>query len=99
MKGVFLMNYIKKMYNKKIKYFFMISHGLPYSITILIMLFSNSFYINNSLLGNLIYISMLSPLFAALFIIFCFYDKNKKQNYSKRIFDFKRMVLLQTSGS
>ena len=77
----------------------MISHGLPYSITILIMLFSNSFYINNSLLGNIIYISMLSPLFAALFIIFYFYDKSKKQNYSKRIFDFKRMVLLQTSGS
>ncbi len=69
----------------------MISHGLPYSITILIMLISNSLYIDNSLLGNIIYVSMLSPLFAALFIIFYFYDLNEKTDFLKSIFDFKRI--------
>ncbi|MCF8008813.1 MAG: CPBP family intramembrane metalloprotease [Halanaerobiales bacterium] len=77
--------------NKRIKYFFLISHGLPYIVTILLMLIENSFYINNSLSKIIIYGSMLSPLFAVLFMLYYYYDKKEKQYYLKSIIDFKKI--------
>ena len=76
---------------KKIKIYFLISHGIPFFITILAMLFTNTLYISNSIWANLIYISMISPLYAALFIIYNFYDKEKRIKYFKSFINFKQI--------
>jgi len=76
---------------KKIKIYFLISHGIPFFITILAMLFTNTLYISNSILANLIYISMLSPLYAALFIIYYFYDKKKRIYFFKNMINFNQI--------
>lgn len=76
---------------KPIICFFLISHGLPFFITGLFMLIEKSFYITNPLYGKLIYIGLLSPTFAALFIIYYFYYKEERKNYWFSVIDFKRI--------
>lgn len=86
------MNNLKNNHNKKrIRLYFLISHGVPFFITILAMFFANSLFITSSIWGNIIYISMLSPLYAALFIIFYFYNKEQRINYFKSIINFKQI--------
>jgi predicted glycosyltransferase involved in capsule biosynthesis len=76
---------------KSIKYYFLISHGLPFFITGLLMLIENSFYISNPLYGKLIYLGLLSPTFAAFFILYYFYNKEERKNYWFSNIDFKRI--------
>lgn len=76
---------------KSIKYYFLISHGFPFFITGLFMLIENSFYISNPLYGKLIYLGLLSPTFAAFFILYYFYNKEERKNYWFSTIDFKRI--------
>jgi len=69
----------KKMVNKKLKgdprqivSFFTISHGIPFILTIAIMLLGKVFYITNKLNGRLIYLSLLSPSITAMFVVYFF---------------------------
>jgi membrane protease YdiL (CAAX protease family) len=74
-----------------IKYYFLISHGFPFLITGICMLLENSFYISNSLYGKLVYLGLLSPIFAALFVLYKFYSKKERKNYWFSTIDFKRI--------
>ena len=76
---------------KSIKYYFLISHGFPFFITGLFMLIENSFYISNPLYGKLIYLGLLSPTFAAIFVLYYFYNKEKRKDYWFSTIDFKRI--------
>lgn len=71
--------------------FFMISHSIPFLLTALFMIIENSFYINNLLFRNLIYLGFLSPTFAALFVLYNFYSQEERKVYYLSIFDFKRI--------
>lgn len=77
--------------SKSIKYYFLISHGFPFLLTGLCMLIEKSFYISNPLYGKLIYLGLLSPTLAALFVLYYFYSKNKRKNYWFSTIDFKRI--------
>ncbi len=72
--------------------FFLISHGIPFFITGLIMLLEKSFYITNPFYGRLIYFALISPIFATLFVLFYFYNKKERRNYWYSIIDFKRIT-------
>ena len=78
---------------KSIRYYFLISHGFPFFITGLFMLIENSFYISNPLYGKLIYLGLLSPTFAAFFVLYYLYSKEQRRNYWFSIVDFKRISL------
>lgn len=76
---------------KLIKYYFLISHGFPFFISGLFMLIENSFYISNPLYGKLTYLGLLSPTFAAFFVLYYFYNKKERRNYWFSTIDFKRI--------
>ena len=76
---------------KTIKLFFLISHLLPFLITAILMILEKSFFISNQLYSSLIYFSLLSPTFAALFILYFHYYREDRIDYWYRLIDFKRI--------
>lgn len=85
-------NYLKNP-SRRIVYFFLIAHGIPFLMTGIFMMLESSVYISNPILGKLIYIGLLSPTFAALFVLFTFYIKKERREYWLSIIDFKRIPL------
>jgi len=75
----------------QIVYFFLISHGLPLLVTAILLLLEKSFSISTPAFGTVIYLGMLSPTIAALFIVYYFYDQNKRKEYWKSVIDFRRI--------
>lgn len=76
---------------KRIIVFFMISHGIPFLITAIIMFTENSIYITNPSFSKYIYAGQLSPTIAAVFTLYFFFDKKEKKEYWLSVIDFKRI--------
>ncbi|RKD29484.1 CPBP family intramembrane glutamic endopeptidase [Thermohalobacter berrensis] len=76
---------------KRIIYFFIISHGIPFLMTGIFMMLEKSIYISNPIFSGLIYIGLLSPTYAALFVIYTFYNKKERKEYWISTIDFKRI--------
>ena len=76
---------------KKIQYYFIISHGLPFLMTAIFMILEGSVFVNQPFFNQVIYIAFSSPLIAAVFIIWLYYSKKEKKNYWISIFDFSRI--------
>ncbi len=76
---------------KPIISFFLISHLLPFLTTIILMFFEKNLYISSQPHSNLIYFSLLSPTFAAFFVIYLFYSSKEKIDYLHRLIDVKRI--------
>jgi len=76
---------------KKIQYFFLISHGIPFLMTVILMILEGSIFISQPFFNQIIYIAFSSPLVAAGFIISLYYSKEEKNNYWLSIIDFSRI--------
>ena len=76
---------------KQIILFFLISHGLPFLITIILMLSEKAFYLTNQFYSNLIYFGLLSPTLAALFVLYFFFSSKERRNYWYSVIDLKRI--------
>lgn len=76
---------------KKIQYFFLISHGIPFLMTVILMILEGSIFISQPFFNQIIYIAFSSPLIAAGFIILLYYSKEEKNNYCLSIIDFSRI--------
>jgi len=82
---------LNKYFEKRIGYFFLISHGMPLIITLIVMSLSKSIIITNPVYGRILYIGFISPTIAALTIVFGFYSRQERKNYWRSIIDFKRI--------
>ncbi len=69
--------------------FFLVSHGIPFLITGILMFLERSFYLIKPFHAGLIYFGLLSPTFAALFVLYNFYNKKARKNYWYSVIDFK----------
>ena len=76
---------------KQIILFFLISHGLPFLITIILMLSEKAFYLTNQFYSNLIYFGLLSPTLAALFVLYFFFSSKERRDYWYSVIDLKRI--------
>ncbi|MBS3768564.1 MAG: CPBP family intramembrane metalloprotease, partial [Candidatus Cloacimonetes bacterium] len=76
---------------RKIFYFFLISHGLPFLVTAILMLLEKSFFISTPGFGTVLYLGMLSPTIAAIFIVYYFCDQTQRKDYWKSVIDFRRI--------
>ena len=77
-------NMSKKFWNP-VKSYFLISHGLPFVITSILMLLEKSIYITTPVFGTLVYLGLLSPVIGSLFVIYYHYDKEKRKKYWKEL--------------
>ena len=80
-------------YLKRIISFFLISHGLPFLLTAVFLVLEKSLYISTPLYGKLTYIGLVSPTFAALFIVFKYYQREERKSYWESFIDFRRISL------
>ncbi len=85
------MENISKKFKNPVKSYFLISHGLPILMTSIFMLIEKSIYISTPFFGTLIYLGLLSPVIAALFVLYFHYDKKERKKYWKSVIDFKRI--------
>ena len=77
--------------HKTITSFFLISHGLPYAITILFIFLDGSLIVKDASFNRLIYIAFSSPLLAAIFVVSRYYSKKEKKNYWLSLVDIRRI--------
>ncbi len=76
---------------KQIILFFLISHGLPFLVTIVLMFLEKNFYISNQFYSNLIYFSLLSPTLATFFVLYFFSSSKGRIGYWYSLVDPKRI--------
>lgn len=77
--------------SKIIKHFFLISHGIPYVMAVILMILAGSVFVKNAALNRIIYIAFLSPLIAAIYVISYFYSKKEKKQYWFNMIDIRRI--------
>ena len=77
----------------RIKYFFLISHSIPFLMTFILMALEGSIFVSNSFFNQIIYVAFLSPIVAAIIIIYRYYSNNEKSDYFLSIIDFRRIPL------
>ena len=77
----------------RIKYFFLISHSIPFLMTGILMALEGSIFVSNSFFNQIIYVAFLSPIVAAIIIIYRYYSNNEKSDYFLSIIDFRRIPL------
>ena len=78
---------------KRIILFFLISHSIPFLMTFILMALEGSIFVSNSFFNQIIYVAFLSPIVAAIIIIYRYYSNNEKSDYFLSIIDFRRIPL------